>query len=416
VARHIDILPTVLDALDIPVPAGLPGRSLLPPVAGVREPDVVTYFEALSGQLNRGWAPLHGVTRGSQKYIRLPIPELYDLAADPPERRNVAARQPEAVRELDGLLASIRPGQDAIVRAAESADTIERLRSLGYVASGHGSENGRLRVPDHRFGEDDDPKRLMALDSLLQEVVGRYLDGDISGALERCRELVRRRPSMAVSWLHLAHLERASGKLAAGIDALKNAAALAPDDVNAVALLGAYLGEAGRAQEAVSWLEPVARRDDADPQVLVAYGLALSKLGRHEQAIAPFDRAVARDPSNARLLVERGTAHMIAGRRERARSDFEAALVRHPRTARAHTSLGVLALEDGRVNEATAHWHRAVTLDPGEHQALFALGLFHWRAGRRDAARVYFDFFAASAPPARYARELAFVRDLGTSR
>ena len=405
--RHIDILPTVLDALGMAVPADLPGRSVLALAAGARESEVPTYFEALSGQLDRGWAPLHGVVHGSRKYIRLPIPELYDVRADPHERNNLAAGAPDERRELDRLLASIHADGEAVVRVAESTDTIERLRSLGYVAS--------RRPEDSRqsFDEDDDPKRLIGLDTQLQEVVARYIDGDLQGAREQCRELVRRRPSMAVSWLHLAHLERASGNLAAGIEALQKAAALAPDDETAIALLGAYLAEAGRAKEAVAWLEGAASREDADPQLLVAYGLALAKLARHDEAIVPFDRAVAQDPSNPRLLVERGTAHMMAGRRDRAQHDFEAAIAWHPGAARAHTSLGVLACDSGNVQDAMTHWRRAVALDPAEHQALLALGVAHWRAGRREVARVYLEFFVSSAPSGRYARELAMLREMG---
>ena len=405
--RHIDILPTILDVLAMPVPEGLPGRSVLALANGVADPEVPTYFEALSGQLNRGWAPLHGVIRGSSKYIRLPIPELYDVQADPHEGQNLAASAPEMVRELDRLLASVHSDRAGVVRVAENADTIERLRSLGYVTSRGSKESPRT------VGEDDDPKRLIGLDTQLQEVVGRYIDGDVQGARDLCRELVKRRPSMAISWLHLAHLERASGNLAAGIDALQKAAALAPGDDTAISLLGAYLAEAGRAKEAVAWLEGAAGREDADPQLLVAYGLALAKLGRHEEALVPFNRAVAQDAANVRLLVERGTAHMMAGRRDAARQDFEAAIARNPETARAHTSLGVLACDSGNVQEAAAHWRRAVAIDPGEHQALLALGLFHWRAGRRELARPYLEFFRTSAPSARFARELAMLREMG---
>jgi arylsulfatase A-like enzyme/Tfp pilus assembly protein PilF len=410
-ARHIDVLPTVLDALAMDVPAALPGRSLLPRAArperseAAGDTEVMTYFEALSGQLNRGWAPLEGVIRGSRKYIRLPIPELYDLDADPGERHNLATAEPDVRQGLERLLAAIDPEQKGIARTAESSDTIERLRSLGYVSAHRGPE-------DAGSHEGDDPKRLMALDTMLQEVVGRYVDGDLRGALDRCRELVALRPSMAVSWLHLAHLERASGNLDAGIRALQKATALAPENEGAVALLGAYLGEAGRAAEAVAWLEEPAAAPDADPQVLVAYGLALAKRGRHDDAIAAFDRAVSRDSSNPKLLIERGTAHMMAGRRDRARQDFEAAIARDPQAARAYTSLGVLALEDGHLQEATARWQRAVALDAAEHRTLLALGLFHWRAGGRTAGRAYLEFFERSAPAARYARELAMVRDL----
>ncbi len=82
--RHIDLLPTILDALGLPVAEGSSGRSLLPVVFGqVAEEAPSTYFESLSPQLNRGWAPLYGIVDGDMKYIELPIPELYDLEADP---------------------------------------------------------------------------------------------------------------------------------------------------------------------------------------------------------------------------------------------------------------------------------------------------------------------------------------------
>ncbi|MGH9371877.1 MAG: sulfatase, partial [Vicinamibacterales bacterium] len=105
-AGHVDLLPTILDALSMPVPDGLAGRSLLQAIAGVPDRDPApTYFEALSPSLNRRWAPLYGVVRDRTKYIDLPIPELYDLAADPREANNIAGSQPQLVAELRDLVA-----------------------------------------------------------------------------------------------------------------------------------------------------------------------------------------------------------------------------------------------------------------------------------------------------------------------
>ena len=402
-ARHVDLLPTILDALALPVPEGLPGRSLLPAIAGAPEGTITSYFEALSGQLNRGWAPLHGVVRDRSKYIDLPIPELYDLDRDAKETTNLAFAQPRQMDALRALLAPLRAADRGVGRARESAGARERLRSLGYAGMGGLSAKAR-------YTEEDDPKRLVSLDSMLQEVVDLHARGDLRSALLRCRELVRRRPDMAISLLHLAHLERESGNLPAALEALQEAVALAPDDPTAVSLLGGYLTEAGRAREAVDILDAAARRDDPDVEVLIARGLALARIGRREEALDSLARARQTDPSNAMVLVNVGTVHLMSGDPAHAREAFEAALLQNPKVARAHSSLGFVLAESGRGGDALAHWRKAIAIDPAESGKLLALGMLLDQRGRAAEARPYFELFVASAPSEGYARDIARVR------
>ena len=402
-ARHVDILPTILDALSLPVPEGLPGRSLLDLATGASAGATTSYFEALSGTLNRGWAPLHGVIRARSKYVDLPIPELYDLGGDPQEARNVAAREGKRLDEMRALLASLRSTEHEIDRRRENPETQERLRSLGYSSAGPSRAKAR-------YTEDDDPKRLMALDAMLQEVVGLSISGDLPAALARCRELVRLRPGMPAALLHLAHLERESGDIAAGVEALGRALALNPDDTVVAALRGAYLTQAGKAREAVDLLEPYAQHADPDVEVLTTLGLALAKLGRAPQALAVLAKAREMEPRNGTILVHLGTVQLMARDEKRAREAFEAALALNPGVARAHSSLGFLAAEHGRPDEALEHWKKAIALDPRECDGLLALGELLWSRGRPEEARVYLELFVASAPAGPPARDVARVR------
>jgi tetratricopeptide (TPR) repeat protein len=408
-ARHVDVLPTVLDALALPLPEGLPGRSLLPAAAGLGEggPETV-YFEALSGQLHRGWAPLKGVLRDGTKYVELPIPELYDLRRDPGEADDLAAREPGRVERMRALLAPFQSADARPQARAEARETLERLRSLGYLTGA---------VPAReRYTELDDPKRLIAVDALLHEVVGLSLAGERAAALERCRELVRRHPRMALGLLQLALLERESGELAAAAATLRRALTLNPQDTTAAALLGATLTQLGRAADAVALLEPFARRAAPDLEVLTTHALALASLGRPQQGLASLARGRELDASNAMLLVGAGTIHVMAGDAARAREAFAAALALNPGVARAHSSLGVLAAEGGRVEQAIEHWRAAVRLDPREHEKLLTFGLELARRGRIAQARPLLEFFAASAPRVAYARELERVRSLLAGR
>jgi arylsulfatase A-like enzyme/cytochrome c-type biogenesis protein CcmH/NrfG len=389
-ARHVDLLPTILDALALPAPAGIAGRSVLPELAGDSARDARAaasappiYFEALSGTLNRGWAPLRGVIHERFKYIDLPIPELYDLDRDPTEEHNLADSDRRHVEELRAVVESIQSRDSQSEPRIETADARQRLRSLGYVTT--------AAAVQARYTESDDPKRLIALDERLQEVNRLYFAGDLRGALARCRELVERRPTMAVSLLELAHLERESGNLPAAIDALRRAARLDSEDTQTLSLLGAYLTQAGRATEAADLLAPYARREPADLQVLVTRALALAAARQPAEALSALAEARRQDPTNAMLRVEAGTVYLMAGNRARARQEFEAALTLNRHVVRAYSSLGVMAAEDGRRDEAIAYWKQALEADPREAAKLVAFADFMRRNGRAADAQSLFE-------------------------
>jgi arylsulfatase A-like enzyme/cytochrome c-type biogenesis protein CcmH/NrfG len=407
-ARHVDILPTILDALALPVPAGVRGRSLLAVAAGgaageTGDAATATYFEALSGQLNRGWAPLYGVIHEGTKYVDLPIPELYDLDEDPREEHDLAAAEPRRLAELRELLAPLREIDPGMAPSPESAEVRRRLESLGYLSGGGAATK-------ETYTEDDDPKRLIALDAMLREVAGLHAAGDLDGAVARAREVVRRRPGMKVALVDLAQLERARGEFDAAVAALRQALTVDSEDPVILALLGASLTQAGRPDEAAAVTEPHSRLAEPDVDVLLVRGLALARLGRPRDALAVFEKAGRIDPANPEVPVHVGTVYLMGGLREQAREAFRQALALHPDVAAAHVSLAVLASEDGRPDEALDHWRAAIAADPGEVEKLFAVGSRLWAAGRTAEARPLLELFIASAPPETYREEIARAR------
>ena len=150
-SRLVDVMPTVLDLVNVPATPPS-GRSLLP-FARAGEPvdDAGVYFEALNASLTRHWAPLTGLVSGGFKLIDLPIPELYDLAADPAERVNLFEQRKDVAaslqRGLSGLranAAACRAGRRRPRNAAPSAGArLCRRRTADACGGAHASARGR---------------------------------------------------------------------------------------------------------------------------------------------------------------------------------------------------------------------------------------------------------------------------------
>lgn len=398
---HIDVLPTILEALGMQVPSGLRGRSVLKVTSASEERDDVTYFEALSGSLNRGWAPLSGIVVDGLKYIDLPLPELYDLRADPGEAHNLVGERTQQVARFQELLQAV--GRLDARRVDETTEVKQRLRSLGYITS------TGPKAPK-KFSEADDPKRMIHVETELQEIVRLYVDGEVMAALSRARALSAQQPDNRVVLLQLANLERETGNLGQAIAALKHAVSLDPGDAESASLLGATLTAANKPHDAVDLLRPYAAAADADVQVLVALALAEARLGAYPDALRVLEKALVQDRSNGMILVTAGTVELMAGRRAQARAAFESALAISPENARAHSSLGALAAEEGQLEESLQHWRRAVAIDPDEFEKLLAVGLSLAHAGRGDEARPHLQLFVDGAPPARYSADIARAR------
>jgi arylsulfatase A-like enzyme/Flp pilus assembly protein TadD len=399
----VDLLPTILDALSLEPPTELSGRSLWPLAAGRRAEPAPLYFESLYSSLNRGWAPLYGVVEDGLKYIDLPVPELYDLAADPAEERNLVTQRPEALQRLRARLADFQSRDEGISRVAEEQAALEQLRALGYVT------RGGVEVKKH-YTEADDPKNLVAIDTRIRVIVSLYRAGDVRGALAACEENIRERPEMPVSHLHKAYLMRALGDLPGAVAAARRSFELRPLDAEAVSLYAVYLTEAGQAAEAVRVTEPYARIAESDIDVLTARGMAQARLGHFGPALETFADARKADPTNAMNYVNTGTVQLMAGNREPARQALDLALEIDSGIARAHNTLGVMAMTEGRPQEAVERWKRAVELDPRDYQTLFNLGSTLRRMGRADEARPYLEAYLGAAPRALEAADMERVR------
>ncbi len=136
-ARGLDLAPTVLDVAGVPVPETMQGVSLRPGATLPRAELVFAEEDYAGNSIRAVRAGQHKLIIANEGNPRgLPAVALFDLAADPGEQRNLAAAEPDTVRQLRAELDRILAFAEAQAVAGQSREldavTRERLRQLGY--------------------------------------------------------------------------------------------------------------------------------------------------------------------------------------------------------------------------------------------------------------------------------------------
>ncbi len=152
--RLVDVMPTIMEAFDIKAEGlDLDGRGLLDVLRGREKKDRAVLAHLAGGVLNNSVPARTCLTDGRTKVIlnrpynaaaagfflspppAVPEAEAYDLAADPGERTDIAARKARDAARLVSIIRELESkGRTPTGQKTElDAETKEKLRALGYI-------------------------------------------------------------------------------------------------------------------------------------------------------------------------------------------------------------------------------------------------------------------------------------------
>jgi choline-sulfatase len=290
----IDVVPTVASLLDL---AGGPrkGVSLLDRGRRGQAAPGAVFSETYYPQIHFGWSRLRSLTTARYHYIDGPKPELYEIARDPGETKDVVDASPDQARSMKEELKTYpeeftSPGQvDPAVA--------ERLEALGYVAETAPTGGGETRA---------NPRDRIHVHEELKAASRLGLQGRNDKALAMLRGVLTEEPASFEARRDLGGTLARLGRYPEAAAAYKEAMRLSPRLAGSVALpLGLVELEMGQLKEAEARAQSALAGEPGRAHALLAkVALARGDLAEAELHARLAMADAAAEPEGAMVLAQ----------------------------------------------------------------------------------------------------------------
>jgi choline-sulfatase len=410
----VDVAPTLAGLAGKPFAAAagqpLDGRDLSAGLRRGEEPAPSDLYAETRYPELFGWSPLTALRRRDVKYISSSEPEMYDLASDPGEKANLAARA-ESARTAAGFeeqIARIEAGAVATRRAPADAETRAKLASLGYAT---GASPQAPEKPARPTGAS--PVRMAPLFLRFEEAHRRASAGRTAEALPELQALVAADAHNSVFRGELAKALRQEGQVGRAVPLYEQAARDAPGDPEAWYNLASALQETGDLGKAREALQRAMHLDPSRPEAHNTLGIVLLAEQKPEEARKEFEMAAALDTRDAYALNNLGNTLRGLGRPDEAERAFRRAVAAAPRYAEAWNGLGTLEVDRDRPSAALSYFEQALRLAPRYHEVRLNRAIAYELAGQTEAAvAAYRDFLAATEKDPQFSEQRRAAQQL----
>jgi tetratricopeptide (TPR) repeat protein len=325
----------------------------VPLAADAANPDSSAYTETYYPFSSFGWSPLHSLQTSKYQFIEAPVPELYNHDADPEQRSNVIESQQALASvfkdKLHALSEKYPPPTREQSNTGPSAETIAKLRALGYVAykSPVSAEAISKGLPDPK-------SKITEFNAILRA-------GD----------------------------DFQAGRFTEGKQLLEQVRTTDPDMYLVPFMLGEAALRQGDWETAAIELDRCLKLNPQFDQAMTASAQALAQLGRMEEAKGQLEAALKVNPQNYRALYQLGFMQ-VRSDPQAAATAFEQVLSIQPNFALAHRDLGIVRFSSKDYQQALQHFEQAIRLGVEDKQLFNSAGISASQIGRqKDAIRHY---------------------------
>ncbi len=355
--RLIDLMPSILDMLNIPLTKEIQGISLLPYIEGRRKENLSSYIETYYPKENYGWSELIGVIDGDWKYIQAPKEELYNLKKDPEEKINAFEKEKKVASEKKDKLKEMMKNYSSELRIEKreiTAEEKERLRSLGYVDLAENIPKGQLPDPKDRLDE-----HRMVHQAEIYEFQGNYQE-----AAKIFEKILSIRPATPSSYVNLALMYAKAKNFDEAIQVLEKGMQKIPNSEILLSRLGHTYLVLGRLKKALESMQAVLKINPRYFDALLASAWILGVMGKKEEALSYYKKAFEIEPENKFLRMNYAINLAMSGKSNEAIEFYKSLKLEYPDDYQIYQNLGITYGNLGYLDESVENLKKAINIHP----------------------------------------------------
>ncbi|MHC5012936.1 MAG: sulfatase-like hydrolase/transferase [Planctomycetota bacterium] len=319
--RLLDLTPTIVDFAGLDMPDPIQGRSLLPLWEDGQAEERPCYGESLSCKHTFGYSALRFLRTGGWKYIHSPDPELYHVALDPDELRDLIDTKPARAAAMKEQLRSIiaespDPPASRVTRESAGREDIARLHSLGYLSSGSEVSGNGKEIDDFEPHGHNPRARLDVIRATVS-AMGLFMQGDLAKSETAFRRILDREPGNVLATRGLLYASLGQQQPEKAVRSLRQLAETHPDGEGLRAVAGTFaalLVNENECAEAVPQFRIALEDNPNDAHLLEGLATALERLGKGDEACRVYERISRLEPERPGIYSKWGNLLYRSGR------------------------------------------------------------------------------------------------------
>lgn len=197
-----------------------------------------------------------------------------------------------------------------------------------------------------------------------------HAQGQLAQAEKAYKGILKKAPQQCDALHLLGVIAHQKGDDNGAVDLIRKALAINPGFAEAHNNLGDALQSLGNYDEAVSAYERALEIRPDFPEAHNNLGTVFHDLGKFEEAIASIKKATGVDPSYIEAFCNLGNVYRDCGRLDDAIHNYQKAISIHPDFAEAHFNLSLIHKQQGKFSEAGECLRKAVKLQPNSSKFL----------------------------------------------